>query len=151
MHVLGSLGSSDCVLRDLPLSFRQSVEWCHPSRRASFDCQPVPRSSLSELQSVRRSEGGKGFLTANQAAQSFWRGNIFTRCFAVIQLDRIHFVIDIQALLIKLFAILDSAILSDLRHNKCLVATAEISDKPSHEAVETCNLVLRFASKLNHF
>jgi hypothetical protein len=49
--------ASDSVIGDLPVSFRQTVLWCHLSKRANFDCPPVPRSSSSESQMARRAAG----------------------------------------------------------------------------------------------
>ncbi len=43
------ISSSLRVMADAPLSFRQTVLLCQPGKRASIDCLPVPRSSLSEL------------------------------------------------------------------------------------------------------
>jgi hypothetical protein len=48
--------SSDWVIGDLPLSFRQTVLWYQPSRRTRLDWPPVPRSSLSESQRDRSAE-----------------------------------------------------------------------------------------------
>jgi hypothetical protein len=47
--------SSAWVIGEAPLSFRQTVLWCQPSRQASLVCPPVPRSSLIESQMALRS------------------------------------------------------------------------------------------------
>jgi hypothetical protein len=43
---------SPCVIGDLPLNFRQSLEKFQPTSRASLLCPPVPRSSLSDRRTV---------------------------------------------------------------------------------------------------